>query len=300
MINKLQSLYPNALLLKDQPIEPMNTYHLFFDQSNNEWLAIPRNDLDESEFMILKTLYELIEPSSASFSPLTKGWFDFLYKNGQLPVYGDESVRFIQFYFHGDVEQSELESALKGFLTDKILVVWENTQGGVIILKPDLSFISDKELKSMSKTFESDFYITIYLYLGKLYPFSSQLSSHLQEEKEYFTFGQNHLGQIKIYTFERVFPSYLAFYLPEILKGKMNQALINVFKEDTEMYVTLKVFLENNLNASLTAKQLYIHRNTLQYRIEKFSEKTGIQLKDFHSAFTVFLTCLVFEQSNLM
>ena len=57
------------------------------------------------------------------------------------------------------------------------------------------------------------------------------------------------------------------------------------------MYATIKVFLENNLNASLTAKKLYIHRNTLQYRIDKFIDKTGIQLKDFYGAFTVFLAC---------
>jgi DNA-binding PucR family transcriptional regulator len=64
------------------------------------------------------------------------------------------------------------------------------------------------------------------------------------------------------------------------------------------MYSSIKVFLENNLNASLTAKKLYIHRNTLQYRIDKFIDKTGIQLKDFYGAYTVFLACLLFEQSQ--
>jgi DNA-binding PucR family transcriptional regulator len=90
----------------------------------------------------------------------------------------------------------------------------------------------------------------------------------------------------------------VAFSLPESIKDKVKLELSTVFTEDPELFTTIKVFLENNLNASLTAKKLYIHRNTLQYRIDKFIEKTGVQLKDFYGAFTVFLACLLFEQDK--
>jgi DNA-binding PucR family transcriptional regulator len=86
--------------------------------------------------------------------------------------------------------------------------------------------------------------------------------------------------------------------LPGELKQRATQVIFGVFNDDPEMYSSIKVFLENNLNASLTAKKLYIHRNTLQYRIDKFIDKTGIQLKDFYGAYTVFLACLLFEQSQ--
>jgi DNA-binding PucR family transcriptional regulator len=78
----------------------------------------------------------------------------------------------------------------------------------------------------------------------------------------------------------------------------VKQELNEAFLDDPEMFSTIKVFLENNLNASMTAKKLFIHRNTLQYRIDKFVEKTGIQLKDFYGAFTVFLACILFEQEK--
>jgi DNA-binding PucR family transcriptional regulator len=88
----------------------------------------------------------------------------------------------------------------------------------------------------------------------------------------------------------------MAYNLPKELSEKLFLELEDVFQEDPEMFVTIRTFLENNLNASVTAKKLYIHRNTLQYRVDKFTEKTGIGLKDFYGAFTVFLACLLFEQ----
>jgi DNA-binding PucR family transcriptional regulator len=116
-----------------------------------------------------------------------------------------------------------------------------------------------------------------------------------QEEKDLFIFAQNIHGAGIVFSFERVFPSFIAHSIPSEVKQKLIKAFVEVFKEDSEMFSTIKSFLENNLNASLTAKKLYVHRNTLQYRVDKFTDKTGIQLKDFYSAFTVFLACLVFQ-----
>lgn len=299
MINKLQSLFPDALLFKEQPQESLEAYYVFFNRSEQEWLAIPKTDLNDKELLILKTLYELIELNTSSLSPQLKSWHQFLFQNGQLPVFEEKSIRMVQFQIRGNgVEQTELESALKGFFSDDILIIWENKQAGTVILYQNLSFISEKELESMAKTFESDFFVTTFFYLGKEYPFSPSLKSYFTGEKEIFNFGLTSLNHIHIFTFERIFPSYVAFHLPEVLKEKVNQSIIKILEEDPEMYMTLKVFLENNLNASQTAKILYIHRNTLQYRLDKFTEKTGIQLKDFHSAFTVFLTVLVFEHNK--
>jgi DNA-binding PucR family transcriptional regulator len=150
----------------------------------------------------------------------------------------------------------------------------------------------------MTETLESDFYVKISFFVGKFNPFSNQLRSKFLQEKEYFSFGiANLINQLNIFTFERIFPAYLGYHLPPEIKQKVMQVLFGVFCDDQELYATIKVFLENNLNASLTAKKLYIHRNTLQYRIDKFIDKSGIQLKDFYGAFTVFLACLLFEQS---
>jgi DNA-binding PucR family transcriptional regulator len=47
------------------------------------------------------------------------------------------------------------------------------------------------------------------------------------------------------------------------------------------------------MNVSLAAKKLYLHRNTLQYRVDKFIEKTGIDIKHFGNAVSIYLALMI-------
>ena len=66
-------------------------------------------------------------------------------------------------------------------------------------------------------------------------------------------------------------------------------------KREHDMLKTIKTFFECNLNVSLAAKKLHMHRNSLQYRIDKFIEKTSIDIKQFKGALTVYLAILLHE-----
>ncbi|WP_312472394.1 helix-turn-helix domain-containing protein [Neobacillus sp.] len=302
MLRKLLSIYENSILFPNQPENPSEQLYIFCNDEENEWIGIPKTDISEKELTLLKTIYQLVEVQTSFYLSSKSGWSEFLFFDGPLPPYDSGThFRFIQFQISShDANQFEIESALKGFFTEEVTIIWESSSRGIVIEEKNLISLSEDELISMSETFESDFYVKISFFIGKLHPFSHQLRSQLLREKEYFTFGITNLGNPNIFTFERVFPAYLANQLPEELKQKVNQEVVEIFHDDQEMFSTIKFFLENNLNASLTAKKLYIHRNTLQYRIDKFSEKTGIGLKDFYGAFTVFLACLLFEQNQDM
>lgn len=62
---------------------------------------------------------------------------------------------------------------------------------------------------------------------------------------------------------------------------------------DDETLNTLNKFFENNLNVSETARQLYVHRNTLVYRIERIQENTGLNLRNFDDALTFKIALMV-------
>lgn len=62
---------------------------------------------------------------------------------------------------------------------------------------------------------------------------------------------------------------------------------------DEETLSTLDKFFENNLNVSETARQLYVHRNTLVYRIERIQESTGLNLRSFDDALTFKIAMMV-------
>ena len=53
---------------------------------------------------------------------------------------------------------------------------------------------------------------------------------------------------------------------------------------DEETLLTIRKFFDNSLNVSETSRQLYIHRNTLVYRLEKIKKLTGLDLREFDDA----------------
>ena len=76
-------------------------------------------------------------------------------------------------------------------------------------------------------------------------------------------------------------------FLGEIFDGGILDDL------DEESRSTIKMFFENNLNVSETSRQLFIHRNTLVYRIEKLQKTTGLDLRSFDDAVTFKIALMV-------
>jgi len=64
-------------------------------------------------------------------------------------------------------------------------------------------------------------------------------------------------------------------------------------KLDEETLITIHKFFENSLNVSETARQLYIHRNTLVYRIERLQKDTGLDIRNFDDALTFKIALMV-------
>ena len=60
-------------------------------------------------------------------------------------------------------------------------------------------------------------------------------------------------------------------------------------KTNKEVIHTVREFIENNMNSSLSAKKLYMHRNTLNYRIDNFIEATNINVKTFKGANAIYM-----------
>ena len=98
----------------------------------------------------------------------------------------------------------------------------------------------------------------------------------------------------KVFDTERLIVSYdnlgiarIIYQLPTTL---CEQYLREVFKKgsieslDHETLFTIQKFFENNLNVSETSRKLFVHRNTLVYRLEKIKKLTGLDLREFDHA----------------
>ena len=63
---------------------------------------------------------------------------------------------------------------------------------------------------------------------------------------------------------------------------------------------TINKFFENSLNVSETSRQLYIHRNTLVYRLDKLQKSTGLDLRVFEDAITFKIALMVVKYMKYM
>lgn len=69
---------------------------------------------------------------------------------------------------------------------------------------------------------------------------------------------------------------------------------------DEETLTTVNKFFENSLNVSETSRQLYIHRNTLVYRLDKLQKSTGLDLRVFDDAITFKIAMMVVKYMNYL
>ena len=83
-------------------------------------------------------------------------------------------------------------------------------------------------------------------------------------------------------------------FIREIFDGQMPGDF------DEETIVTINKFFENNLNVSETSRQLYIHRNTLVYRLDKLLKITGLDLRVFEDAITFKIALMVVKYMKYM
>lgn len=83
-------------------------------------------------------------------------------------------------------------------------------------------------------------------------------------------------------------------FIKEIFDGKSPDDF------DEETLTTINKFFENSLNVSETSRQLYIHRNTLVYRLDKFQKSTGLDLRVFEDAITFKIALMVVKYMKYM
>lgn len=161
----------------------------------------------------------------------------------------------------------------------------------IALVKEVPANVEGKDLEKLSRsivdTLNSEFYTRAVVGIGSVVNALRDLSRSFKEAQIAIEVG-------KIFDVEKVIMNYnnlgigrLIYYLPTTL---CNMYLSEVFKKgsveslDNETLFTIQKFFENNLNVSETSRKLFVHRNTLVYRLEKIRRLTGLDLKEFDHA----------------
>lgn len=103
------------------------------------------------------------------------------------------------------------------------------------------------------------------------------------EEKNILAYNELGIGRL----IHQLPVSLCDMFLKEVFSGR------EAGQFDEETLATVHKFFENNLNISETARQLFLHRNTLVYRLEKIQKKTGLDVRVFDDALTFKIALMV-------
>ena len=161
----------------------------------------------------------------------------------------------------------------------------------IILVKELKEKDSKEEIDQISKhiydTLSAEAMTSVYVAIGTVVNDLKNVSASYKEAKMALEGGKIFEENKKIVNYEQLGIGRLIYQLPAPLcKMFINEVLhgLSMDQFDEETLTTVNKFFENNLNVSETSRQLYIHRNTLVYRLDKLQKMTGLDLRNFDDA----------------
>ena len=175
-----------------------------------------------------------------------------------------------------------------------------------IVLVKDIKAGTDiKEIEKLATniadTISTEFYAKVSIGISTTVDNIKDLARAYKEAQVALEVGKVFETEKNIISYENLGIGRLIYQLPTTL---CEMFLQEVFKKgsletlDRETLMTIQSFFENNLNVSETSRKLFVHRNTLVYRLDKIRKLTGLDLREFEHAITFKVALMVKKYLN--
>lgn len=181
---------------------------------------------------------------------------------------------------------------IQNFFPDKTKdLVIDINEKDIALVKEVRPNVDSKDLEKLARsicdTLSTEFYCNAVVGIGTRVTGIKDLAHSFKEAQVALEVGKVFDTEKSIISYENLGIARLIYQLPTTL---CDMFLKEVFKRgsidslDQETLFTIQKFFENNLNVSETSRKLFVHRNTLVYRLEKIKKLTGLDLREFDDA----------------
>ena len=199
-----------------------------------------------------------------------------------------------------EVMRTYFGSNSKDFITavdeNSVIVVKDLSEG-------DNAREIDKTADSIASFLRKEHFRNVRIAYGTVVNEIKEVSRSYKEAKMALDVGKIFFGERDVIAYSELGIGRLIYQLPiplckmfikEIFDGKSPDDF------DEETLTTINKFFENSLNVSETSRQLFIHRNTLVYRLDKLQKSTGLDLRVFEDAITFKIALMVVKYMKYM
>ena len=210
------------------------------------------------------------------------------------------AVLLVRVNEHNDASVYDAVSALFPDKTKDFIININETD--IAIVKEVRPSTDSKDLeklaRSVSDSLSTELYTHIFVGIGTCVEGIKDLARSFKEAQIAIDVGRVFESEKTIISYENLGIGRIIYQLPTTL---CEMFLNEVFKKnpietlDDDTLETINKFFENNLNVSETSRKLYVHRNTLVYRLEKIKKLTGLDLREFDDAI-VFKVAMMVKQ----
>ncbi len=225
---------------------------------------------------------------------------DIYIKSNELHFGTDErrAVIVVKFQSASDVPPYEIIQNMVGEDT-KDFVINISEQDIVIVKELERqtdSMALEQYAKGVMKHVHDNFSAKVHIGISSVVDNLKDLARAYKEARISLEVGKVFDIEKPIMSYENLGIGRLVYQLPTTLCEIFLQ---EVFKKgsleslDRETLMTVQSFFENNLNVSETSRKLFVHRNTLVYRLEKIRKLTGLDLREFDHAVTFKVALMV-------
>ena len=196
---------------------------------------------------------------------------------------------YILFYISVEGSRYEAVNIINQLYDNNVFV---SLYGDSIIIVGTFQDVEDHAI-SIKDSIVSDLYCNCYVSYGEPFYDIDSIKKAYEAAKESKVLLKKFGMKEEILNYDNILFEKMVFNLNSNLK----EALFATFREnfdkfDNEIIQTINKFFDCDLNISNTAKKLYIHRNTLIYRLDKIKKETGFDIRNFKEA-TIFITAFL-------
>ncbi len=191
-----------------------------------------------------------------------------------------------------DGEAHSVYTAMKNLFSvkngDIVTALNRYTVAVVKVIEDDMDFeVLIQLVTAINQTLQTDISVYANIGVGSYKTGLVSICDSFEEAQEAINLGLAQRSNTRVFIFQKLlFERFMKQIPRDIKKQFYDMSYTDVLKNllNEEMQKTVEKFFENNLNLSEAARNLYIHRNTLIYRLEKIQRMTGLDLRNFEDA----------------
>lgn len=209
----------------------------------------------------------------------------------QLPQELDRCVMVFHMVQTGDERAFNLLQDLTPLQDRDVLIDMDRHTVAMIRDMTDVESVDELRqfAQALQETLMSETALQMTVGIGRACHTLEELRESYQEARRAIEVGRIFQPEDSVYVYSRLVLERFLMELPQEISAYYHGLLFNrrtarLFNE--EMLYTIDMFFKKDLNLSDTARQLYIHRNTLVYRLDKVQRQTGLDLRRFEDAVT--------------